>query len=346
MSDISQIDKNFKVETKIDKDDIKFYDPLLSPFKIYGVYKEDGCFRRMPKVVAESVSDGVSGLHVCTAGGRVRFKTDSNYVAINVKFNRVGKAPHFAMTGSTGFDLYDGDTYVGSFIPPFNVENEYESVVEFRKEKMRDITINFPLHSGIDELYIGISESAALEEASPYKNEKPIVYYGSSITQGGCASRPGMSYQSMISRRFDTNFINLGFSGSAKGEEEIAHYIKNLDMSIFVYDYDHNAKSVEELENTHKKMFDIIRDKNPSLPIILMTRPQYHPTDYALSTKKVIEATYASAKNNGDKNVYLIDGITLMQCAKGDGTVDGTHPNDLGFFSMAKAVGDVINKIL
>ena len=346
MTSIEKVDKNFKVETNIQKDDIKFYNPEEKPFKIYGVFKENGCFRRMPESVAKNVSEGVFYHHINTAGGRIKFKTDSKYVAVNVKLSQKSKMPHIPFTGSIGLDMYDGVKYVKTFVPPISVEDSFEGVIDFEDEKMHDVTINLPTYSGVSEIYIGLSENAKILESEPYKNKKPIVYYGSSITQGGCASRPGNSYQAIIERRNNLDYINLGFSGSAKAEDEMIDYIKNLDMEIFVYDYDHNAPTVEYLENTHKKMFDKIREKHPTLPIIMMTKPKYEQTEYAVKFKNVIQKTYDEAIKNGDKNVYLLDGQELMKIAKYDGTVDGCHPNDLGFFSMAKAVGDVIEKIL
>ena len=172
------------------------------------------------------------------------------------------------------------------------------------------------------------------------------MYYGSSITQGGCASRPGNSYESIVSRRLDADYINLGFSGNAKGEPEIAEYISKLDMSCFVYDYDFNAPTVEHLINTHQKMYNVIREANPDLPIVLMSSPKYRLTDEGKQRLSVIRKTYEDAKANGDGNVYFIDGSTLMALAKYDGTVDDCHPNDLGFASMAKAVGDLLEKIM
>ena len=345
MSDISKIDKNFKIETKLNKTDIKFYDVLEKPFKVYGVFYEDGKFRRMPKDIAKSVNDGVYGLHSHTAGGRVRFKTNSSYIAINAEMPNIGKMAHFAVSGSAGFDIYvkeEQEVYKKSFIPAFNFTGGFESVAEFGSSQMREVTIDFPTYSEVSKLYIGVAESAEILEPTPYKYEKPIVYYGSSITQGGCCSRPGNTYEAVISRRFDTNYINLGFSGSARAEDSIAEYIKNLDMSVFVYDYDHNAPTLEHLKNTHKRMYDIVRKANPDLPIIIMTRPTYVPNN---STFTVIKETYEKAKANGD-NVYYLDGTKLMEIAKYDGTVDGCHPNDLGFYSMAKALGDVLEGIL
>lgn len=277
MKHISEIDSNFKVETKIDKSDIKFSDIAEGPFQIYGVFWEDGKYRRMPAAVAESVSERVFALHSNTAGGRVRFKTDSPYIAIHAEMPQIGKMPHFALTGSAGFDLYCSEYgYSGTFIPPFDIVDSYESVIEITNPGMHEYTINFPLYSDVSKLYIGLSETAVVCPPDPYKTEKPVVYYGSSITQGGCASRPGTAYESILSRQFSCDHINLGFSGSAKGEKEIAEYISTLDMSVFVYDYDCNSPTVEHLQETHEPMFQKIRLAHPDLPIVMLSRPFYY----------------------------------------------------------------------
>ena len=346
MSDISKIDKNFKIETKIEKSDIKFHNVLTSPFKIHGVFYEGGKFRRMPEAVAKAVSPGVHILHSNTAGGRVRFKTDSPYIAINAKMPSVGKMSHFALCGSSGFDLYVDGVYCRSYLPPFDISDGYEGIAEMLKSGMKEVLINFPLYSDVSELYIGLRQGAFVGEGKNYKTDQPIVYYGSSITQGGCASRPGNSYESIVSRRLDADYINLGFSGNAKAEPEIAEYISKLDMSVFVYDYDHNAPTIEHLENTHEKMFCFIREAKPDLPIVLMSRPKYRLTDDEKQRFDIIKKTYEKAVAAGDTNVYLIDGGTLMALAKDEGTVDDCHPNDLGFASMAKVVGDLLEKIL
>ena len=347
---ISDIDPNFKVETTLPYTDVCYRNCEEAPFQIYGIFKENGKFRRMPEDVAKSVSEIVYALHANTAGGRIRFQTDREYVAILAKMPAVGKMPHFAFTGSIGFDLYvkmDGmETYYNSFIPPFDIKDGFESHVVFPDRSMREITINFPLYSDVSDLYIGLQETAALLPATPYKYTLPVVYYGSSITQGGCASRPGSSYQAILSRELDTDYRNLGFSGGAKAEDTIIEYIKNQQMSVFVYDYDHNAPTVEHLRDTHEKMFRAIRAAQPELPIIMMSRPRYYLNDEAKARLEIIKTTYQNAVNRGDKNVYLIDGPTLMAIAQNEGTVDNCHPNDLGFYSMAKAVAPVLKKLL
>ena len=351
MSRLEEIDKNFKIETSLEKSDIKFYSALEKPFCIYGVRYENGEFRRMPEEVAKSVNSGVEYLHTNTSGGRVRFKTDSSYIAISAKMCNIGKMDHFALTGSGGFDMYvreEGQNKFNStFRPPFDFTDGYESIFEFGEEKMREITINFPLYSDVCSLYIGLNEKAKIEAPAPYKGNKPIVYYGHSITQGGCASRPGNSYPSIISRALDLDFINLGFSGSARGEREMAEYIASLDMELFVYDYDHNAPSWEHLQNTHEAMFKIIRKAHPTLPIIMMSAtsmPRYQ--DNQAKRRQIIYQTYKNAIDCGDENVYFWDGGKEFKPYSECGTVEGCHPNDYGFVGIASSLCPLIEKII
>ena len=346
MSDISKIDKNFAVNTNIERENLRFYSIKEAPFKIYGVIYEGDKYRRMPESVAKSVSPQVESLSACAAGGRVRFITDSPYVVIHAKMGAIRRMPHFALTGVGGFDLYDGDEFVKCFVPPFNFADEYSSVHDFPTKKKRSITINFPLYSDVCELYIGLHADACIESAENYINEKPVVYYGSSITQGGCASRPGSSYQAIVSRNLNLDYINLGFSGSARAEEAMMEYIASLDMSVFVYDYDYNAYSIEHLANTHEAGFKTVRNAHPDIPVIMMTRPSFKINSQNDERCAIIKRTYDNALAAGDKNVYLIEGRELMALCKNDGTVDGVHPTDFGFHSMANAVTKVLSEII
>jgi len=342
---ISKIDKNFEVKTAIQKDDIQFHTIDEPPFGVFGIFKENGKYRRMPEAVAKSVSDGVYALHTNTAGGRVRFITDSSYIAINARMDNIGRMPHFTLAGSAGFDLYIDNVHKKTFVPPYDMEDGFEGLADFAAKEFREITINFPLYSNVKELYIGLEQDAIIKEAPAYRNKKPVVYYGSSITQGGCASRPGMCYQNIISRRLNCDYINLGFSGNALAEDAIAEYIKKLDMSVFVYDYDHNAPTEEHLQATHEKMFKEIRKENPELPFIMMSRPKHDLFASEQRRLAIIEKTYNNAIASGDKNVYLINNSMLTRLCGDDGTVDGCHPTDFGFSSIAQALGDVIERI-
>lgn len=358
MADINNIDKNFKISS-IDKKDMKVYDVRNEPFTLYGFYLPESGekFRRIPEETARNMSEGAHFLHTCTAGGRVRFKTDSKYIAIKAMIPNPSFMPHMAVLGSSGFDLYSDASFAGSYMPPVKYEDKFraafamdggfEGIIEFPERKMRDILINFPLYSDVSNLLIGLEENAQLLKGGEYKYKTPVVYYGSSITQGGCASRPGNSYQAIISRRLDCDYINLGFSGNARAEDAIAEYIANLDMSVFVYDYDHNAPTVEHLRKTHKPMFDKIRAKNPDLPVIMVTRPNRSEQSEIDERISVVYDTYKMAKDAGDNNVYFINGQDILNYKDPDMmTCDGCHPNDFGFWCMAEVIGETIKKVL
>ncbi len=360
--DISAVDKNFITENNF-KENTKAYDVREEPFKVYGLYdmKPGAPFLRMKKEVAEPISDGLAALYKHTSGGRIRFKTDSDYIGLYVKLSEYGDMAHMTAIGKAGFDMYvreNGEySYYTSFPPnsdscsyiaeDIRKKGSYISVRSFEDKKMRDITINMPLYNSIDELYVVLNDDARIEKGDEYTYPVPIVFYGSSITQGGCASRPGMSYANIISRHLDADFINLGFSGNAKGEDAMAEYIANLDMSVFVYDYDHNAPDVEHLKNTHERFFKIIREKHPDMPVIMVSRPKKYLSEEEVERKAVIYTTYKNAFDNGDKNVYFIDGSEMFGVFGGEEfTVDGCHPTDLGFFQMANVIGKKVKEVI
>jgi hypothetical protein len=260
-----------------------------------------------------------------------------------------------AVTGVSGFDLYrkngEMQEFVGSFLPPFDCPTGYESIINTFGGEW-DYILYLPLYNHVDKLYIGIDETASLEKAAAYARPKPAVYYGSSITQGGCASRPGNAYQAMISRALDMDFINLGFSGSAKGEQTIAKYIATLSMSVFVLDYDHNAPTIAHLEETHYPFYKTVRQAQKDLPIIMLSKPDiFLPDPNAAAVfderMRIVKSTYEKAVAEGDKNVYFINGgdifgkDLLRSC-----TVDTCHPNDLGFYKFYEALCPIIKKVI
>ena len=343
---IANLDKNFSIESSVNEDNLKFYSVRSAPFRLYGLEKCDGQFRRMPTEIAEQVSEGVHRLHFNTAGGRVRFATDSSYVAIKAFLPSLCHMSHMALTGSSGFDLFANGVFAGSFAPPTNMDGSYDSIVHLKEVKMQNMEINFPLYNDVAELFIGIEDTAQLSVGADYTIEKPVVYYGSSITQGGCASRPGTAYQAIISRMLDCNHINLGFSGNARGEQVMADYIASLDMSAFVLDYDHNAPNAEHLQKTHEPFFRTVREKHPDLPILIVSKPDTpKPSDFA-PRRNIVHQTYINALTNGDKNVYFIDGQSFFSGRYRDCcTVDGCHPTDAGFVRMADVIGGELERI-
>ena len=352
--DISKIDTNFAVNGRLDLEDVCWFDVRRDPFRIYGLYnaREEKTFCRLPRAVAEATSIGVLELYANTAGGRVRFRTDSPYLAIRAEFPSVLRMAHMPLTGSAGFDLYrirDGrQSYINSFVPPSDIQNGYESVIPLEGNKMEEYLINFPLYNNVDNLFVGIQKGAKLCEGDSYRNEKPVVFYGSSITQGGCASRPGNCYQNFISRQWNLDYINLGFSGSGRAEDAIVEYMAGMEMSLFVSDYDYNAPDPDYLQKTHQKMYQKIREKQPDLPYVMVSKPnpERSPLD-SLKRRRIVFETFTYAMEQGDQNVYFIDGPELFGGLERDAcTVDSTHPNDLGFYRMGDVIGAVIGRIL
>lgn len=352
--DLNKIDKNMAVSSTIGEDDVVFYDVREEPFAVYGLYdyKNQPDFKRLPDEIGKNTNSGVATLYLHTAGGRVRFSTDSQYVAIRAEMPFIYRASHFPLTGSAGLDLFVDDPITGEssfylpYRPDIDISGGYESKIKFPTCKLRHFTIHFPSYSMVKNLWIGLQKDATVGEGAKYRDVPPIVYYGSSITQGACASRPGNIYQNIIARRLNIDYINLGFSGNGRAEDIIANYMAGLSMSAFVSDYDHNAPNAEHLENTHLKLYQTIREKNPDIPYIMISKVDFDKGMRAnIGRREVIHDTYRYAIDHGDQNVYFIDGEQVFAGPYRDlCVVDGTHPTDIGFALMADAIGDMLKK--
>ncbi len=344
--DMTKLDKNFVQNTNIPKENITFYNADEAPMEVLGVMRTGDIYARMDLELAQSVGEGLYDLAQHASGGRVRFMTDSSYVAIVCKLPPVVIPPHMTRLCRSGVDIYVDGRFRTMFGPASDSANTFSGICEFPTKAMREIVINLPLANTVHSLYIGIEADAQIATCPPYK--KRMVLYGSSITQGISASRPGNTFAAITARNLGWDFLNLGFAGNAKGEAVVAHYIKKLPMDVFVYDYDHNAPDAAHLAKTHKPFFDIIRAENPGLPIVIMTRPdvQKDTKERIAARRAVIYDTYCQAVASGDEHVYFIDGATLWgedgyDCC----SVDGCHPTDLGMYRMAEVLTKAIKDI-
>lgn len=351
MGRIEDIDKNFASKI-VEYEGMKVYDIQESPFRICGLMQsEQGKYERMPQQIADQVNVSVQQLNGNTSGGRIRFQTDSRRIIVSALLPTVCHFPHMPLTGTSCFDCYADGKYVDIFRPEFfnkshDDSNRYDATILFGEKKMRDIVIHFPLYNEARDVFVALEEDATVLPGVQYKYQKPVVYYGSSITQGGCASHPGNCYPAIISRRLDCDYVNLGFSAGCFGEQIMAEYIAGLEMGVLVYDYDHNAGDIGLLEKTHKACFKAIREKRPEVPIIIVSA-----ADRFLGTqekrREIIRKTYENAIRQGDKNTYFIDGQDIYREVGVDlCTVDSIHPNDLGFWCMANKIGDVVEEAL
>jgi lysophospholipase L1-like esterase len=332
---------------------MKQYNCTQYPIKIYGLQSDliPNHFWRLPEEMLEKVSEGVAKRAINPVGGRIRFRTDSTKITIKtrLKTNVVDWA--IPLSGSAGADVYIGSKmdirYAGMVAP--KSYDEKSAFLTFEKSKeLEDITIHLPRNEELEDVLIELEDDARIEAPTPYTLEVPMVFYGSSITEGGCASRPANAYTALLSRWLDADYINLGFSGAAKGELELATYIAGLEMSVLVIDYDHNAPNVEHLEQTHELFFKEIRKIRPNLPILFLTKPDFdsNPGDSA-KRREVIYKTYENARLSGDELVYFIDGETYFGKTNREScTIEGCHPNDLGFMRMAETIYPVVKQII
>lgn len=303
--------------------------------KLYGVSSD---FHRLPGEIAKNVSANVYRMCDQPAGGRLRFRTDSEKIGI--------KAYLLDSCINSGIDVLSDGIYCGKVRAWEDEDNEkyYEGVLSLSSSngtglgKLHEVTVFLPRVVHVDKIVISLDDNAQVLPCTPYKIEKPIVWYGSSITHGGSSNSPSKCYVALVSEMLGANHVNLGFGGSAKGEKEMAEYIATLDMTAFIMDYEHNSSSVEELKITHKRFFDIIRKAQPDLPIMIITRPDVNEDSYmhCCQTRRVIMDTFHQALDNGDTKVDFIDGFYLWgNYERETCTDDGCHPNEKGFARMA-----------
>ena len=339
-----------------------------APFVIDGLMnpKEPGTFRRLPAELAERyknmpdpINQRVAGHATAPAGGRIRFSTNAS--KMTVKVTPVGVAPSKSTDTQTllsiaGFDLYvidcDGEPRYLRSLGYLNTDLINDGLtVDLPSDYCYDYILYLPCLMKISDIEISISEGAILEAPKhDYRITKPIVFYGSSITHGASCSRPGLVYSAIISRRLNANYINLGFAGAARAEDEMIEYISGMsEMSAFVLDYDHNAPNVDYLKATHSKFYRAVREKHPDLPIVIVSAPVANiMSDGWKARRATILKTYIEGIEAGDKNLHLVDGFTMLfgDVPTDELLIDGTHPCDLGFHRMAYAIGGPLEHIL
>lgn len=356
--DIYSIDSNFRL-SNIKEQDVEWHEITKKEFSLHGVFFDENSneFSRMSVEIAKSVSDNVRLLSRMTAGGRLRFKTDSPYIAIQCVAPCIAPMRHMPLTGSHGFGLFVDGVYRSMYAPDYGVITRaiegqskwfaFEGLRETRIKKIADCLLCFPLYCGVANLKIGIKKGSSLQAAKTYTYPNPLVFYGSSITQGGCASYSGSDYVNLLSQWLDFDYINLGFSGNAKAEPRMCDYLADLHAAAYVLDYDYNAPNAEYLSRTHYPLYETVRNKNPNVPIVFVCKPDY---DYDLESderRAVIYGTYCKAKAQGDDLVWFIDGEGMFGSFERNAcTVDTCHPTNLGFYRMAKTIAPVLKEVL
>lgn len=318
-------------------------------------YSENGGeLFRLPAKLKDTYREPVWQLAQDPSGGRIRFRTNSSVVAIRLEYPGPPSMKNMHAFGQTGVDLYADSVYRGTAIADQDAKPGKTTEYTYFKDQPRidrEITLYLPLYMPVKVLGIGLDAEAHIQTAKPFAASEPVVFYGTSITQGGCASRPGMSYQAILGRMLNLDFVNLGFSGNGKGEPELARAVASIHASCFVLDFAQNNPTVESLAQAYSPFVDVIRGAHPETPILVIT-PIYaaHESwgrDARLEgMRELIRMVAAKQIATGDRHLEIVEGTDLLGPSRGDGLVDGTHPNDLGFQWMAEGLAGRIAKVL
>ncbi|AJY74303.1 SGNH/GDSL hydrolase family protein [Paenibacillus beijingensis] len=334
-----------------------WHSPKELPFHIAGLawFKQESVYRRLPLTPNFSIPPAVDDLANCTAGGQIRFQTNSSRLSVKVRLTGKANMNHMPATGQCGFDCYigmPGKQMYYSTTKYDHTKQEYEfSMFEKLIVGVQNITLYFPLYQGVEEVLIGIDPDADIISPPPYQRNQRIIFYGTSITQGGCASRPGMAYTNILSRKINAEFINLGFSGSGKGEAEMAHIVSEIpNPALLVLDYEANSVSPELLQMTLPGFILIYRNKHPDVPIVVLSQIRFGQElfdrellELRLQRKRIQMETVNAFREKGDKRIFFHDGEHLLGAADfNECTVDGIHPTDLGFNRMAEQLAPIL----
>lgn len=288
-----------------------------------------------------------------SAGLAVRFRSNSTCIAARWEVRDNRSMNHMTPTGIKGLDLYclqDGEwIFAGSGRPQGKVNKA--TIVKNMLPQEREYLLYLSLYDGVTSLAIGVDSLSEirLPAIDLPRREKPIVFYGTSILQGGCASRPGMAHTNILERRLNRECINLGFSGNALLDLEIAHLMASVDASMFVLDFVPNA-TVEQMRERADEFYSIIRRKHPDTPILFIEDPifTHSPFDTRIAKEvkdknETLNAIFQSLKQRGEKNIYFLSSRDIIG-HDGEATVDGIHFTDLGFMRYAEVLYPILKK--
>jgi hypothetical protein len=349
-----------KINPSVERADaLSWYDTCNLNVEGKGWTDTKSFYDRLPAKAEAVVRRPIWNLSHDSAGMCVRFVTDANEIRARWELRSKSLAmPHMPATGVSGLDLYVKDKEgkwkwlaVGK---PTQFPVNSVTLVKDIPEVTREYLLYLPLYNGVSSVKIGIPEGSAFRKAAPYpEDRKPIVFYGTSITQGGCASRTGMVHTAILGRRFNYPVINLGFSGNGRMEPEIADLLAELDPSVYVLDClpNMNGPMVAERVAPFVKR---LRAVHPETPILLVEDRTYSDAFFIPSrrqrnveSRRELHRIYSRLKSEGIKHLHYLSGNRLLGDDRDNlATVDGSHPTDLGFVRQADAFYEALKPIL
>jgi len=345
----------------IDTDGVKWIDGKYLPIEgRWNLDETKNYYSRLPDTLTTNVNDGVRGMRTHTSAMQFRFSTDSKFLIVRMKpLDGWHAMPHMTEVGTSGWDVYryDVEAKEWRFVASNHGHREVAGRDGWRQKRVAwkpgdACLVNLPLYNGVAGFELGIESSAKIESLGPRASGvvKPVVIYGTSITHGGCSSRPGLGWVNILGREIDVPVLGLGFSGSGVMEYELSDVLSRVDASCYVLDCLWNMSLKEKdrpgrsVEGNYEKFIRNLRAKRPGVPIVMAEHCNVYG-NAKNDSDRYIQKLYEKFVAEGWKNlVYLPN--DEMYTGDYEGTVDGVHPNDLGMESVARAFGRAVREAL
>lgn len=350
--DIKDLDPN--MGTKDASSNLLWHDALHLTIEGQCWKDTEDPFDRLPKSAKNVVRPPVWDLSKKSAGIAVRFISNTTSISAKWDTGRDWKMKHITSNGANGIDLYVKFENEWRWLAVGSTADEGDShsreLMTNLEPEFREYMLYLPLYNNCFQLKIGITPNATMRPA-PVRDEGYLLFYGTSIVQGGCASRAGLAHPSIIGRKLNRPIVNLGFSGNGIMEPEIADLLSQTNPAIYILDCLPNMEEPRITERV-EPFIQTIRNKRPNIPILLIDNIRYAGShlfkarlDRYLSSNKAQYAAFERLQKSGYKKLYYLkdDGLIGNDF---EGTVDGTHPNDLGFMRMAEKISEKLKLIL
>lgn len=307
-----------------------------------GFTDTESFYDRLPASVKEVCREELWTLSTNSAGMAIRFRTNSTAIGVKWTVRQQMNMGHMTTVGIRGVDLYrltdKGWSHVNSGRPSTKSKENSGVLIENMVPEYAEYMLYLPLYDGVSDVQIGVDRTAVIEQPvdpSP-RADRTVVFYGTSVTQGGCANRAGMCYTSILSRDMDFEAINLGFSGNGRCDLYVAEAMARLNPTVYFLDFVANC-TVKQLQENAVKFIEIIRKAHPTTPIILADCYKFPTLQYNVEQRRQFDAKTAELMKicehfKHDKNFYFVEGESYND---GECSVDGAHLTDLGFKAMA-----------
>lgn len=334
-------------------DSLVFYD--ARQFAVIGKFHNEKNYLRLPSRYKGVVRDQVWIESLCSAGISIRFRTNASIISVKWTLPVNEKSWNHSSSGVDGVDLYaytgSGWQYVNTGLAKDTANNF--TLIKQGEAVYREYLLNLPLYNTVLSLAVGVNADATIgmPEKKLLIEKKPVVYYGSSIAQGGSASRPGLAYTNILSRKLDRSFVNMGFNGEGTFDASVGQAMSEVNAALYIIDCTPNSKK-EIIYERAVQLVKLLKEKKPTIPVLLVEGYYYDNTFFEKNGTANVDAKRAELKKAYD--TLKKAGIKELYYKKGDGmtgsdheaTIDGVHLDDIGMQRFSEQILPIIRSVL